>query len=507
MVVTEHWGRFEVAVALAGLATLSACGGSSGKVVDQPAPTDATTPADAETEVGASIPSGEDGGLDACACSDATAADAPLAIDGADGADGADAMPALDDICHVVWPQPPHLVVPGSQIAVDPQGNAYLAVSYYGETNIDPPPTIDFGVAHSGSYPVGVAIAKVDSACHLLWMREIGGSTAASVENGQITVDAQSNVTIMGTFQGAVDFDGTMLDSPDAAGSPSGSFPYLVRFDASGNVLYTKVFGPTGHEQEVSAGVLRLGDDGTSTVVVIYWSLAALLSDAGGPVVEEDFLQLDPTGAVVSQSSVPTPGPWFSPLVADPDGGMWGMQAPANGLYTPDAPVVLAHLSGEGAVDWTQSIDASAPSSGIVAGTGKVVLFALDGFAETLSAYSRTGTLSWTQTTSVAYAGGMFAERLLIDSNGAPIVAGEFFGTTVTSVDGSTGTDPTPSGMGFQAFDSTGHFRSVKTWNGAPADASGFGDVAVDSQGNVLLLGTTGSGQERSGVFFAKLTQ
>jgi hypothetical protein len=508
LLARPRW-RLDVALLLAGLATLPSCGGHGEDLPEPPPRMDATaTPADAgaEGEPEASAPSPDDAGSDGCACRDATTADvvdAPLALDGSE----AEATAPLNDMCHAVWPQPAHLVVDESQIAVDPQGNAYLAITYHGDSYLGPAPTIDFGAADAGAYPVGVAIAKVDPACHLLWVREIGDAVISSVENHQIAVDAQSNVTIMGVFEGSVDFGGTTLSSPDAGGAPSGTFPYLVRFDASGNVLYIKVFGPTGSDQEVSAWVVRMADDATSTVVVAYWNLAAVYGDASGPAVEESFLQLDPTGAVVSQTSLPTTGPWFAGLVADPDGGLWGLQGTGNGLYAANAPVILAHLSGQGAVDWTQWIDGAAPNPFLAVASGNALLLGASGSIETFSSYARTGALSWTQTTQVAYSGASFAYRLLVDPNGAPIVAGEFFGTTVTSVDGSTFTDPTPSGMGFQEFDSTGHFRSVKTWNGAPADISGFGDVAVDSQGHVLLLGSTGSGQERSGIFFAKLAE
>jgi hypothetical protein len=524
MVVAERWRRLEVTVALAGLVTLPACSGDSDHLVDHLSRMDATSPPADVAAASATAPAVQDAALDALDALDATdarapgdatvadadatdadAADAPLALDESD----ADAALPLNDICHVVWPQPHGLVVAnGLAVATDPQGNAYIAVSYSGESSTGSSSTIDFGVPRSSSYPVGVALVKVDPACQLLWMREIGGYGDTSVQNGQIVVDGQSNVTLMGGFQGTVDFDGTMLASPAGPGTPSVSFPYVMRFDASGNVVYTKVFGPTGTDQEVSAGVVRVGDDGTSTIVVAYWNLDAYfgINDAGGPILEQQFLQLDPTGAVVSQTPRPVAGPFFESLIADPDGGLWALQGQSNGSYSLSAPI-LAHLSRDGTVDWTQSIDASAPNPRLAAGASNVVLLGAGDVTETLSSYTPTGAQAWMQTTEVGYAGGMFAERLAIDPSGAPIVGGEFFSATPAPVDGSTSTDPPQSGMGFQVFDSTGHFRSLKTWTGAPADVSGFGDVAVDPQGNVLLLGTTGMGQDRSAVFLAKLAQ
>ncbi|MGH7439286.1 MAG: hypothetical protein ACRENE_26670, partial [Polyangiaceae bacterium] len=214
--------RFEAAIVLAGLSAVPACGGN-GEVAPPPRMDATSPPSDAgpESEAKASVLPADDAGGDGCACNDATTdgdvvlVDSPVALDGPD----ADAMPPFNDICHAFWPQPPHLVVNGSQIAADLQGNAYFAMTYHGETTSGPTPTIDLGVADAGSYPVGVAIAKVDPACHLLWVREIGDAEIGSVENHQIVVDSQSNVSIAGLLAGSVEVGGTTLRSPDAGGA------------------------------------------------------------------------------------------------------------------------------------------------------------------------------------------------------------------------------------------------------------------------------------------------
>jgi hypothetical protein len=98
---------------------------------------------------------------------------------------------------------------------------------------------------------------------------------------------------------------------------------------------------------------------------------------------------------------------------------------------------------------------------------------------------------------------------MVLDANGNAIVGGDFSGSVAASADGSTTPGGTPSGIGFQVFDSTGHFVSMQTWAAGGSDPERFGAVAVDPQGNVLLAGTTVSsghfGTGLTSVFLAKL--
>jgi hypothetical protein len=126
--------------------------------------------------------------------------------------------------------------------------------------------------------------------------------------------------------------------------------------------------------------------------------------------------------------------------------------------------------------------------------------------SETLQAYLPDGTSPWTQTTTVFYAVPLFAEQLVVDENGNAVVAGDFNGSVADGGALWDPTTPTPSGTGFQAFDSTGHLLSTVTWSGSGPN-SHFGAVALDPQGNVLLAGTIGPGQATTSIFLAKLAR
>jgi hypothetical protein len=347
-------------------------------------------------------------------------------------------------------------------------------------------------------------------------MRELGAaymSDANSIQNADIATDSASNVTILGTFIGTFDFSGTTLSSQDGGAPVPTSSPYLMRFDASGNVVFARVLYPSYGYAQMNVVGMAVAPDGTSTVLANAYTRVSLLTTAA-----EYFLQYDSKGALLSQGSQGSPSsmaPWIGQMTGDPAGGLWAVGGTLNAVFQGFTPTMVMHLTSAGAVTWTQpyAIDGSATLPLFAGGAAGAVLLEATGggygtepVQETLWSYPSSGASPSSQTsTEPSYVGSEFAEQLVLDANGDTIVGGEFFGTHVTSADGSTDTSPTPSGIGFQAFDATGHFRSVKTWSGAAPGGDQFGAVAVDPRGNVLLAGTEGPGQETTSVFLAKL--
>lgn len=232
-------------VCVPALGALLACGGHATSAVptlhDSP---DATSiAADAGLDARPIAPDADASTPGCAACTDAADADAWDGT-GALADQEADANPAIDAVCHVFWPQPLYLDAQGIQMAVDASGDVFLAITYSAVsymTDSTTGPSLDLGVTLSTTYPIGVAIAKVDSTCHLLWMREIGGVSGDSVGIRAIAVDDQSNVIVMGEFSGNVDFSGITLGIPDGGVSGGGSLPYLMGFDTTGQVLFRQV--------------------------------------------------------------------------------------------------------------------------------------------------------------------------------------------------------------------------------------------------------------------------
>jgi hypothetical protein len=233
---------------------------------------------------------------------------------------------------------------------------------------------------------------------------------------------------------------------------------------------------------------------GTSTLVVDTWLAAQFTQYA---------LQFDTTGAVVFQSPPSATGPFVNQMGADSSGTLWALGSGAIDAGTPNAsPPLVMQLTSTGSVAWSQATMSDNNTSTLFAPGKSGALVFTPSFpsspygngkmaTETLQAYSPGGTSPWTQATEVSYGQLAFAEQMVVDDSGNAIVAGDFSGSEETSADGSTIEVATPTGMGFQVFDSTGHFVSMKTWAVGGPDPEQFGALALDPQGNVLLAGTT----------------
>jgi hypothetical protein len=299
--------------------------------------------------------------------------------------------------------------------------------------------------------------------------------------------------------------------------APSGEL-YLARFDPSGNVVFAEIV-PSDGSPAVDTGSLVVSPGGISTIMAGTW----IGADAA-PQWVQYFVQTDATGTVVSQSPISAMGPFVNQMAADSSGTLWGLGVAALDAGIPSTgPPIVMELTSTGGIAWSQPTPSDSLDSPplFAAGTGGAVVFAVSYGAsspygngqsatETLQAYSPGGTSPWTQATEVSYAQFAFAEQMVVDANGNPIVAGDFMGSVETAADGSTTTATTPSGIGVQAFDSTGHFVSLHTWVVGGSDKEHFHALAVDPQGNVLLAGTTestGSTTGTTSVFLVKLAR
>ena len=127
-------------------------------------------------------------------------------------------------------------------IATDPSGNTYI-VGSFGVANS--PGYIYDSVAVFGSLTLSnaggsdVFIAKYSPAGNFLWVRTAGG--AGNDQASSVAIDASGNVYITGSFDSASSIiafgDDTLYNS---AATYSAGNMFLVKYDASGNVLWAK---------------------------------------------------------------------------------------------------------------------------------------------------------------------------------------------------------------------------------------------------------------------------
>lgn len=115
-------------------------------------------------------------------------------------------------------------------VTADVLGNVYAAGSFSS-------PSILFGsitLLNSGSGTYDMFIVKYDASGNVLWAKSAGGSD--SDYGSSVAVDTSGNVYVGGSFRSdSITFDAITLTN---SGPPFSDF-FLVKYDASGNVLWT----------------------------------------------------------------------------------------------------------------------------------------------------------------------------------------------------------------------------------------------------------------------------
>jgi len=113
----------------------------------------------------------------------------------------------------------------GESVAADGAGNVIVTGQFIG--------TVDFGggpLTDGGAGNPDIFLAKLDAGGNHLWSKRFGGD--GSDQGFSVAVDGAGNVLITGNAQLGADFGGGLL----AGGS------FLAKFDANGNHLWSKTF-------------------------------------------------------------------------------------------------------------------------------------------------------------------------------------------------------------------------------------------------------------------------
>lgn len=483
---------------------LTACGGSVGAGPPDAGPdgaspipeatvpdaTDATMCPDACGLAPIDAAQGNDA-TDAFAGSDASdAGDASDGFDASvdDAADAADAPEEIDfppvshnEVCHVAWPQPAGFQGLGNismPLLVDSAGNVYVQIPYSSA------PPIDLGVPLPGD-PQGIAIAKVDPQCHLLWVREFGAPPTAdggypSIGGGLAAVDDSSNVTLAGTFDGPIDLGGGPLDGYQVG--------YVLRLDASGNVVFTRTYpgdfpGMVGVQPEGGPTSLLFFDYGAFEG---YLTCALNHCDAG--LLEAglnyfSFAQIDSAGTEITRHSFPgVPGttgispPTFTDMRMDSTGTLWAIDNLA------DAGPSVERLTQFGVPIWSQPTG----TADLVLGPkgGVVYSFSDPTLDETFSLYGFDGGASWTNALRLGVS-APFAGNVAIGPSGMIYSAGQVDPRALPPGDAQW-----PSSVvGVEVLDPLGRPQEIRAWTGLSNDLYGTGGVGVDPSGNAVVAG------------------
>lgn len=142
-------------------------------------------------------------------------------------------------------------------IAVDNSGNVYSAGYFLDTTDFDP------GVGVTNLFPdiCGITsnafIQKLDPNGNLLWIIDIGDSTASAAISS-IKLDAAGSVFVVGMFSGTIDFDpGPSVFNLTALGN---SDMFILKLDATNNFVWAKCMSGTNENHMASLAIDFLGN-------------------------------------------------------------------------------------------------------------------------------------------------------------------------------------------------------------------------------------------------------
>lgn len=129
----------------------------------------------------------------------------------------------------------------GNSITTDASGNVYTTGSFSGTVDFNP------GTGTTNLTSAGnddMFIQKLDASGNFVWAKKIGGT---SDDYGYfIQTDASGNIYITGSFAGTVDFDpGTGTSNLTSNG---GDDIFVMKMDATGNLLWAKSLGGTSYD-------------------------------------------------------------------------------------------------------------------------------------------------------------------------------------------------------------------------------------------------------------------
>jgi len=402
-------------------------------------------------------------------------------------------------------------------IAVDASGNVYTAGYFWNTVDFDPGPGT-FTLSSVGNSDIYVQ--KLNAAGNFVWAGSMG--SVADDNAGDITVDANGDVYMTGTFNTLCDFD----PGPGSFQliTPSGSFDaFVLKLSSSGSLLWVKQMGGTSDDDgmgvfvdgsgniyttgkfqgtvdfDPGAGTTSLTSAGSSDIFVqkltSTGSFAWAKSFGGATGDEGTKITVDASGNVITTG--------YFQAVADFDPGIGVANLTSSGLKD----VFISKLDPSGNYLWAKQLGGAADDLGRAITTdvsGNVYLTGgFSGLADmdpgtgTSNAVSNglddifvlklsgTGNYGWSaQMGSTTTDKGM----AIYANNSEVIVAGDFSGTV--DFDPGTGTANLSSSAGgvfIQKLTAAGAYSWAINYGGSNLFAG-----AIDASGHIYTTGIFG---------------
>jgi hypothetical protein len=333
-----------------------------------------------------------------------------------------------------------------SAVAVDASGNVFVA----GRTAGTLPGQLSAGGQDA-------FLCKYDPAGAVLWTRQFGGPAGLLVMTGNAdsaraaAVDAAGNVYVVGSAEGVLD---AVVGARDA---------FVRKFDAAGNVLWTRQFGSASDDEATAVAV-----DASGNVLVVGTTFGALPGQMASGNFDAFARKYDANGTVTWTRQFGTPG--FDEalgVAVSPSGDVYvvGSTFGTLGASSDGArDVYVRRFSSAGAVSWTRQFGSSAGGDE----------YGLDAFVARLDS---SGTRLWTRQFGSPSNDG--AAAITVDVTGQVLVAGDTLGALPGQM--SAG-----SGDAFaRAYDAAGAEAWTRQFGSTGADTA----AGIASRGGVFVVG------------------
>jgi hypothetical protein len=391
-----------------------------------------------------------------------------------------------------------------SSVAVDASGNTYVAGWFASSTITFGSTTLTNANAGNGD----MFLVKYDANGNVLWAKSEGGTSIDQAYS--VAVDASGNSYVVGFF-----YSPTITIGSYTLTNAGFDDLFLAKYDANGNVLWAKSAGGTGYDWPYCIAVDASGNSYvagafySSTITFGSYTLTNAGNedmflakyDANGNVLwtkSEGGMGNDLGNSVaVDASGNPYVAGYFSsPTLTFGSYTLTNANAGINDLF-------LAKYDANGNVLWAKSIGgpsddeataAAVDASGnlYVAGWFRSTTLTFGSYTLTsagnedmfLAKYDANGNVLW-----AASAGGIsedIAGSVAVDASGNPYVAGLYFSSTLTF--GSyTLTNVGYFDMFLTRYDANGNVLWAKSQGGTNGDLGR--SIAVDASGNLYVAG------------------
>jgi hypothetical protein len=369
-------------------------------------------------------------------------------------------------------------------VATDRAGNTIAVGYFYTE--------VDFGsglIMATGYYDAFVAKYTPQGA--LSWVKKLGGTGYDNAYG--VAIDSQTNIIVVGTFQGSADFGG---GTTNATGGATDQDIFVAKYSPSGAYIWSKGYGSYANDFPTSVAV-----DGSDNVLVasqsggtVYFGNGLTKTGAGGYDVTLGKFSGATGAALWGQMYGGTANDIANSVAVDHNGDVLvtGMFAGGGNLggtafsgSTASGTFVAKYSGADGSYSWSWVFAGSGgngiaadPTTGNVFATGK----GSSGFF--INAYNGSGTALWTKNYGSSGDAGC---AIAADGSGNIALTGncgsvDWLGNFIYS-----------SGSGFfvASFTTSGTYRWAA--QASPSQSYGYG-VAFDLSGHVVAGGAFYSG-------------